>query len=87
MNVDKSWVRDTVERALGDVYGLGSPSEDDVEVMVGRAFGGSPVLQFPGFRELNPCSGVFRVRRTSRNTSRAFIALWRSSASTSNSSW
>lgn len=58
MNVDKSWVRDATEGALGAIYGLKDPSAEEVESMVGRAFGGSPVLQFPGFRELNPLFGL-----------------------------
>ena len=55
--MDKESIRNTVEKQIGAIYGLKDPSGEDVERMVDERFSRSPVLQFPGFKELNPLFG------------------------------
>jgi len=58
--MDKEWVRNTVEEQINAIYGLKDPSGGDVEKMVAGRFSNNPVLQFPGFRELNPLFGCYQ---------------------------
>lgn len=55
--MDKEWVRKIAEQQVSAIYGLKNPSEDEVSKMVDAHFGPTPILQFPGFRELHPLSG------------------------------
>lgn len=64
--MDKEWIRKTVEKNIGAIYGLKKPSDEAVENMVDTMFSQCPTLQFPGFMELNPLfgckQGVFLIK-------------------------
>ncbi len=52
--MDREWIRSTVEKQINAIYMFKDPSGGDVEKMVTARFSGSPILQFPGFKELHP---------------------------------
>lgn len=58
--MNKEWIRETVEKDIGAIYGLKNPDDAAVEKMVDTLFSQCPTLQFPGFRELNPLFGCYQ---------------------------
>jgi hypothetical protein len=58
--INPAWIRENVEKNLAAIYGLRNPTDNSVEKMVDDIFNENPVLQFPGFMELNPLFGCFQ---------------------------
>lgn len=55
--MDKEWVRKVAAEKVNAVYGLKNPSADDVKALLKEHFGPTPVVQFPGFRQIHPLFG------------------------------
>ena len=60
--MDREWIRGTVETKLNAIYGLKNPAVGEVEKMVDTLFSRNPVLQFAGYRQLNPLFGCHQGR-------------------------
>lgn len=56
--MNKTWVRETIEKNINKIYGLKEPSPGAIEEMVDTAFSQCPTLQFPGFIEKHPLFGI-----------------------------
>ena len=60
MVMNKEWIRQTVEKNIGIIYGLKDLKDNDIEAMVDRMFAQCPTFQFPGYTELNPLFGCIQ---------------------------
>ncbi len=72
--MDKEWVRSTVEQQVFSVYGLKNPSPADVEKMVDKVFSNTSVLQFPGYKEVNPLFGCYQGTLQLKNHYKSFYS-------------
>ncbi|MFH1154470.1 MAG: hypothetical protein V1793_11700 [Pseudomonadota bacterium] len=65
--MNKTWVRETVEKNIQKIYGLKDSSPGAIEEMVDATFSQCPVLQFPGFMEKHPLFGIQQGRTLTKN--------------------
>ena len=72
--MDKEWIRETVEKQIGAIYGFKNPTPEAVEEMVETVFTQCPTLQFPGFNEKHPLFGCMQGLFLVKEHFKAFYA-------------
>jgi hypothetical protein len=72
--MDKEWIRSNVEKKFNTIYGMKNPSDAEVEKMVDGLFSKSPVLQFAGYKQLNPLFGCLQGRNQLKDHYKRFYA-------------